>query len=254
MIEIKDLCFSYNHREALSNINIEIGEGEIISIIGPNGSGKTTLLRCINKILKPRQGRIFIQGQDLSHIKLRKLSTLLGYVPQREPASFPFSVFEIVLMGRRPYIGWGVSQNDLNVVSETLRLLDLDGFSSRYFDELSGGERQRVLIARAFAQQPRALLLDEPTSSLDLKHQFEVFNLIKEVGKKKKVSIIYAIHDLHLSVRFSERVVILREGRIFADGTPEDVITKENIREVYEVEAYTNSHDGNFYVVPLRAL
>ncbi len=254
MIEIRGLSFSYNQREVLSSIDLKIEEGEIVAIIGPNGSGKTTLLRCVNKVLKVKKGEIFIRGQSLNHFSLRKLSTLLGYVPQRETTSFPFTVFEIVLMGRRPYINWGVAEYDIEVVNETLHMLDLDGFSNRFFDELSGGERQRVLIARAFAQQPKVLLLDEPVNSLDLKHQLEVFDLIWDVGKKKGVSIIYAIHDLHTAARFSERVIMLKNGRIFADGAPEDVITAENIRKVYEVEAYTDSNGGSFHVVPLRAL
>jgi len=254
MIEIKGLSFGYNQREVLSDINIRIEDGEIVSIIGPNGSGKTTLLRCINKILKVKKGEISIRGQSLNHFSLRELSTLLGYVPQREMISFPFTVFEIVLMGRRPYINWGLRPYDVEVVNDVLEMLDLDGFSNRFFDELSGGERQRVLIARAFAQQPKVLLLDEPTTSLDLKHQLDVFDLIKDIGKKKGVSIIYAIHDLHLAARFSERVIMLKNGRIFADGAPEDVITAENIRKVYEVEAYTDSNGGSFHIVPVRAL
>jgi iron complex transport system ATP-binding protein len=254
MIEIKDLSFSYNQREVLSNIDIRIEDGEIVSIIGPNGSGKTTLLRCINKVLRVKKGKILIRGQSLEHFSLRRLSTLLGYVPQRETSSFPFTVFEIVLMGRRPYINWGLTEYDIEVVNETLGMLDLDGFSNRFFDELSGGERQRVLIARAFAQEPRVLLLDEPTTSLDLKHQLEVFDLIKEIGKKKGVSIIYAIHDLYLAAKFSERVIMLKNGRIFVDGVPEDVITTENIRKVYGVEAYTDSNGGSFHIVPVRAL
>ncbi len=254
MIEVKGLYFSYKRKEVLSSIDIKVQDGEIVSIIGPNGSGKTTLLRCINKILKLKKGEILIGGRGLEHISLRKLSTLLGYVPQRETTSFPFTVFEMVLMGRRPYITWGVTEYDIEVVYETLRMLDLDSFSNRFFDELSGGERQRVLIARAFAQQPKVLLLDEPTNSLDLKHQLEVFDIIKDIGKKKGVSIIYAIHDLHLAARFSERVIMLKNGKVFADGAPESVITAGNIRDVYGVEAYTDSNGGSFHIVPLRAL
>lgn len=254
MIELEKVCFRYNKRPILTEIDMKVDEGEIVSIIGPNGSGKTTLLRCLNKILKIKKGKISIQGEDLNQISLRRLSTLLSYVPQIETISVPFTVFEIVLMGRRPYISWGVREFDLEVVNEVIGLLNLQGFSKRFFDELSGGERQRVLIARAFAQEPKVLLLDEPTANLDLKHQLEVFELIKEIGKKKGVSIICAIHDLHLAARFSEKIIMLKGGKVFKEGRPEDVITPANIREVYGVEAYIGKNGGDFHVVPLRAI
>lgn len=254
MIETKRLVFSYNHQEVLSGIDIKVGQGEVVSIIGPNGSGKTTLLRCINKILKPEKGEIFILGQSLKEIKLHKLSRLVGYVPQRETDSFPFTVFETVLMGRKPYISWKVSKYDLDVVYENLHNLGLSALQARYPDELSGGERQRVLIARALAQQPSVILLDEPTSSLDPKHQLEVFDLIRDLGKKKGISILCAIHDLHLAVRFSDRIIMLKQGKIFGEGTPRSVITPATMKEVYGIEAYICNNGGNFHVVPLRAL
>lgn len=254
MIEISELTFGYNHKEILCDIDIKVGKGDVVTIIGPNGSGKTTLLHCINKILKPKKGKIFIDGRNLREINLRRLSKLVGYVPQKETGSFNFTVFETVLMGRRPYIGWHVRGNDLEVVYETLHHLNLDALRNRCVDELSGGEKQKVLIARALAQQPAAIILDEPTSNLDPKHQLEVFDLITELAKRKGISIICAIHDLHLAARFSDRIIMLKQGRVFAEGPPRSVITQANMKAVYGIEAFICNNGGNFHVVPQRAL
>lgn len=254
MIKIKELGFSYNHKEVLCGINIEVVEGEVVSIIGPNGAGKTTLLRCINKILKPDKGEIFILGHSLKKTNLHKLSKMIAYVPQRDMSSFPFTVFETVLMGRRPHIRWKVREYDQRIVNGILHELKLINLRNRLLDELSGGERQRVLIARALTQEPSVILLDEPTSSLDLKHQLEVFDLIRGLVKKKGISVISAIHDLNLAARFSDRIIMLKDGMVFDDGSPESVISAANIRDVYEVEAYTDSNGGDFHVVPIRAL
>ena len=255
MIKIKGLAFGYNnHSDVLCGIDAKVGKGEVVSIIGPNGSGKTTLLRCINKILKPKKGKIMIQGKSVKKINLRKLSRLVSYVPQKETGSFPFTVFETILMGRLPYINWNVSDDDLKVVYETLHNLKLNGLRNRYIDELSGGEKQKVLIARALAQQPLVIILDEPTSNLDPKHQLQVFDLIVGLARKKGITIVCAIHDLHLAARFSDRIIMLKQGRVLADGPPRSVITPENMKEVYGIEAYICHNGGNFHVVPQRAL
>ena len=254
MIEIRDLAFGYNHQPVLCGIDITAEPGEIVSVIGPNGSGKSTLLRCMNRILKSRKGSIFLLGRDIADIRLRELSKLMGYVPQNESSSFAFTVFETVLMGRRPHIGWYVADQDLEVVHDTLRHLRLDGLRERRIDELSGGERQRVFIARALAQEPAVMLLDEPTSNLDPKHQLEVFDLITDLSRKKGITIICAIHDLHLAARFSDRIVMLKQGRIFAQGPPRAVMTADNLKAVYGIEAHIYDDGGNFHVVAQRAL
>lgn len=252
MIEINELAFAYSHREIFGGINIVAGPGEIISILGPNGSGKTTLLRCINKILKPTKGTIHIRGKRVSDIRLRELSKLIGYVPQSEAGTFPFTVFETVLMGRRPHIGWSIRNHDLGIVSEIIHHLKLEGLRQRSINELSGGERQRVLIARALAQEPAIMLLDEPTSSLDLRHQLEVLEVVAALVKNKRMGAIMAMHDLNLAARFSDKIIMLHQGKMFCSGTPSEVMTPENIRAVYGVEADVRRQNGYLVIHPLR--
>ncbi|MGQ9920593.1 MAG: ABC transporter ATP-binding protein, partial [Desulfobacca sp.] len=160
MIQVHNVFFAYQEREVLQDINLTAREGEVLSLLGPNGSGKTTLLRCLNKILQPQRGRIQVQGQPLTAMPLRELAKLIGYVPQQESATFPFTVFETVLMGRRPRVGWRLRHHDLQIVLEALHYMHLEQLSQQRLTELSGGERQRVAIARVLAQEPQIMLLD----------------------------------------------------------------------------------------------
>lgn len=250
MIETIGLSFNYNHKPVLTDIDLKIREGEIVSIIGPNGSGKTTLLRCINKILKPRRGEVFIMGENLNRIRLRRLSGIMGYVPQRETDIFSFTVLETILMGRRPYINWKIGDRDMDIVNDTLQHMKLDTLKDRRVDELSGGERQRVLIARALAQEPSIMILDEPTSNLDPRHQLEVFDLIRDLAHKRRITILYTIHDLYLAARFSDRVIMLKDGEVIAEGPPQSVLSPDNLKEAYGIRAYTCDNGGVFHVVP----
>lgn len=254
MIKINGLSFCYHHRDVLQNVNLNILPGEIVAIIGPNGSGKSTLLRCMNRVLQPPKGTISIFGKGINEIRLRELSKLIGYVPQHESSSLSFTVYETVLMGRRPHIGWHVADRDLGVVDETLRHLQLEQHRDKRLDELSGGEKQRVLIARAMAQEPSVLLLDEPTSNLDPKHQLEVFELLSNLSRTQGISIVCAIHDLHLAGRFADKIVMLRQGRIIAQGPPQEVMTAESLEDVYGIEAFICHNGGNLHVVAQRAL
>jgi len=249
---INKLSFNYNGFPALKDVELEVGLGEVLCIVGPNGSGKTTLIKCINGILKTKYNTVLIDGKDTGKIGLRELSKIMGYVPQNSTSTFPFTVFDIVLMGRRPYIHWSLSERDKEVVSEILKFLGIGKLAMRHFDELSGGEQQKVVIARALAQQPQILLLDEPTSNLDIKHQLEILNILKCLAQSKHCSVIVAMHDLNLASRFSDRLLILKQGRIFAVGTPESVLTEENIESVYGVKSrVTNSVLDRPQVTPI---
>ncbi len=252
MIQIEHLSFAYEQRQVLQDISFAVQEGQILSLLGPNGSGKTTLLRCFNKILRPQQGRICLQGQPLEQIPLRHLAKLIGYVPQQESVTFPFSVFETVLMGRRPHVGWRLQPHDLEMVEECLRALHLEHLSQRRVTELSGGERQRVALARALAQEPQVLLLDEPTSSLDLRHQLEVMETVAALVKSRGLTAVLAMHDLNLAARFTDQIVMLHQGQLFCAGQPAAVLTRDNIRTVYGVEADIHRRNGYFFVHPLR--
>jgi iron complex transport system ATP-binding protein len=227
----------------------------VLSIVGPNGSGKTTLLKCIDRILKPNQGAVLVDGRDVANIGLGELAKIMGYVPQSSTSTFPFTVFDMVLMGRKPYIQWSVGERDKEIVAEILTFLGISKLAARHFNEISGGEQQKVIVARALAQQPQILLLDEPTSNLDIKHQLEVLSIIKDLTRSRQLSVIMAMHDLNLASRFSDRMIMLKHGSIFAVGTPKSVLTEENIESVYGVKSHvTNSVLDSPQVTPIAPI
>ncbi|RLC73697.1 MAG: ABC transporter ATP-binding protein [Chloroflexi bacterium] len=254
-LKVREVTFSYGSFPALRGVCFEVGEGEVVSLVGPNGSGKTTLLKCINKILTPKKGAIFLNGGDIRGFDLRRLARFIGYVPQSTSHPFPLTVFDVILLGRKPYINWRVEERDKDIVAEVILSFGLEELASREFNELSGGEKQKVLLARALAQAPEVLLLDEPTSNLDLKHQLEVMELIRSLARERGIVVIMAIHDLNLASRFSDRLIFLREGKVFAAGSPEEVLTPENIKEVYGVRALVMNHTElkKPYLVPLAS-
>jgi iron complex transport system ATP-binding protein len=252
---INKLSFSYNSIAALKNVKLELCLNEVLSIVGPNGSGKTTLLKCIDRILKPSQGAVLVDGRDVANIGLGELSKIIGYVPQSSTSTFPFTVFDMVLMGRKPYIQWSVGERDKEIVAEILTFLGISKLAARYFNELSGGEQQKVIVARALAQQPQILLLDEPTSNLDIKHQLEVLNIVKDLTRSRQLSVIMAMHDLNLASRFSDKMIMLKHGSIFAVGTSKSVLTEENIESVYGVKSHvTNSVLDRPQVTPIAPI
>lgn len=249
---INKLSFSYKSIAALKDVDLELDLNEVLSIVGPNGSGKTTLLKCIDRILKPHQGAVLIDGRDVANMGLDELSKIIGYVPQTSTSTFPFTVFDVVLMGRKPYIRWSVSERDEEIVAEILEFLGISELATRNLSELSGGEQQKVIVARALAQQPQILLLDEPTSNLDIKHQLEVLSIVKGLSRSRQLSVIMAMHDLNLASRFSDKMIMLKEGCIFAVGTPKTVLTEENIESVYGVKSHvTNSVLDRPQVTPI---
>jgi iron complex transport system ATP-binding protein len=252
MLRIEGIDFRYKNINVLKDVGIDLGKGEILSIVGPNGAGKTTLLKCILGIVKPNKGTILIDGKDASRKNRLSLAKCISYVPQASPSKFPISVFDTVLMGRRPYMVWKPSKIDLEVVADVLRSMDLEDVALRDFDQLSGGQKQKVLLARAFVQDTDYLLLDEPTSNLDLRHQMEVMEMISSVVKRKGAAAMLAMHDLNLASRFSDTIVMLNAGKIFCTGEPLQVMTVENIRSVYGVEATINQNNGNPYILPIR--
>jgi iron complex transport system ATP-binding protein len=251
-LTINKLSFSYASTPILKDLELAVGLGEMLSIVGPNGSGKSTLLKCINRILKTKQNTILIDNQDTHNLNLKELSKLMGYVPQSSTSTFPFTVFDIVLMGRKPYIHWNIGERDNEIVAEMLDYLGISHLAMRHFNELSGGEQQKVIVARALAQQPRFLLLDEPTSSLDIKHQLEILCMLKSLAQSKERSVIVSMHDLNLASRFSDRMLMLKDGCIYAVGTPEAVLTEKNIEAVYGIKAaVSTSVIGKPQVTPL---
>jgi len=233
---VKNVSVFYESIKALDGISISFEDGCVTTLVGPNGAGKTTLLKCLNGILKPTVGTVFIDGYEVQKLKPIELAKKFGYVPQFSSSYLSFTVKEIVTMGRRPYINWSLSEYDRKVIDSSLKIVGIEHLANRFFDELSGGEKQKVIIARALAQEPKVLLLDEPTSNLDLKHQLEILKLIRRLAKERDLTVIMAMHDLNMAYRFSDKIVMIKNGSIFAAGKPRDVLTPENIEAVYKVK------------------
>jgi len=250
-IEVQDLSFQYGTLSVLKHIDLKVEDGEVVSMVGPNGAGKSTLLKCINRILKPTRGAVLIDGEDVKLLNLRRAARFFGYVPQSALHTFPATVFDTVLMGRRPYVDWVVSSQNREIVYEMLIQMDLDHLALRQFNELSGGEQQRALIARALAQEPKVLLLDEPTSNLDLRHQLELLDHVVAISKERGISVIMAVHDLNLASQYSDRIIFLKKGELFMSGTPEQTLLPRNIREIYEVEVMVNNDSRRPHIVPI---
>ena len=249
---IQGISFAYGSNPVLQEVSMEVKPGQVLSIVGPNGSGKSTLLRCLAQIIKPRTGRIILDGKEAGSINSRELAKKMGYVPQEMGEVFSFTVLEAVLMGRRPHLGWTVSDHDLELVARIMKFMGLEKLAGRSLDQLSGGQKQRVSIARALAQEPQVFLLDEPTNSLDIRHQLEVLAQVRKLAKQKKRQVVMVLHDLNLAARFSDLLVILHEGKIFAAGPPGKVLNEANISAVYGVKAAVKNSIMGPYVLLLE--
>ena len=255
IIRLESLDFSYPGREIFSGLNLFVEEGEILGVIGPNSSGKTTLLKLIDGLLQPRRGRVLLRGRDLKKIPRSETARCIAVVPQAVEVPFSFLVAEIALMGRAPYLGrfsWE-KEKDLKTAREAMVLTDVAGLENRPFLELSQGEKQRVLIARALAQEAKVILLDEPTSHLDIKHQVEINELILRLNQEKNLTVVHVSHDLNLAAQYCHRMVLLHRGSIFSAGVPSEMITEENIRRVYETKVLVekNPLSGAPRITPL---
>ena len=233
LLRVDGVEFSYRSIEVLRGVRFEVEKGEIVSIVGPNGSGKTTLLRIIDGILKPRRGSVYIDGRLVHSMSRKEVAKVIGYVPQRLESIQSLTVLDFVVTGRRGYMLFAPTKHDFNKALEALREVGAEDKAYRRLTELSGGEFQLVMIARALAAEPRVLLLDEPTANLDLKHQVEVLELLRRTAKNKGIAVIMALHDLTQAYRYSDKVVMMKKGEIYAVGTPEEVITEENVYSVY---------------------
>jgi len=247
VVKTERVGFSYENDPVLKDISFETREGEFLGIIGPNGSGKTTLLKIIDGILTVREGFLTINGTDIRKINRRDIAKIVAVVPQDSPVIFSFTVREVILMGRAPHLGRlsFEEQRDFEIVHKAMELTDTLPFSARGINELSGGERQRVLIARALAQQPQIILLDESTAFLDIKHQIAFFDLMKSLNKTEKLTVITVTHDINLASSFCDRVMLLDKGTIRSIGTPDEVITESTIKEVYETDVLVDRNPQN---------
>ena len=239
MIHIEKLSVAYDKKQILKNINLHMRTCEITGIIGPNGSGKTTLLRAITKILKPKSGRIKINQIDIVDMSSLNLAKMIAVVSQYSSNAFDMSVEDYVLLGRIPYrsnFQFIDSYTDQHIARDSLALAGMDGFQNRSLDSLSAGERQLVLIARALTQQTKILLLDEPTSHLDIFHQIKILNLIKKLNRNYKMTFIIVMHDLNLASQYCDRLILLNHGQVIKQGLPEEVLNEKLIEQVYKTK------------------
>ncbi|MFW5987924.1 MAG: ABC transporter ATP-binding protein [bacterium] len=247
----QNLCFAYKQKKILDKLDIEIKEGELTSITGPNGVGKSTLIKCMSNIYKLNSGVIYLGRDILDKKDSKKLAKMLGYVPQKEENNFSITAYEMILLGRKPYIKWKVKKSDKEIVNNLLKKLKIEHLAERDINTLSGGERQKVVIARALAQEPEILLLDEPTASLDLNHQVEVMKTLQKLAHEEKTSVVVVLHNLNLASRFSDKVFLMSKDGFYKVGEPEQVFTTENIKEIYNIEVeILKSSQGN-HIVPL---
>ncbi len=254
------VSFSFpGSRETLfDGLSLTIDPGEFVAVLGPNGSGKTTLLRLLSGTLVPAGGEVRLGGRSILDLPPRARARRLAVVLQESRILFNFSILEVVLMGRSPHLGlWGLEgPADFAAAREALREVDLEGHEDRHLDELSSGERQRALIARALAQQPGVLLLDEPTAFLDIRHALEIYGILLRLNRESGLTVVAVSHDLNLAARYASRLALLHRGRLVADGPPAAVLTPEMIRRVYQTEAEvtTDPVTGRPYLIPRAPL
>jgi iron complex transport system ATP-binding protein len=239
----------------LNNINLSFEKGKFYSIVGPNGSGKTTLLKNILKLIEVDKNTIFIDNKEVTQLKSNELSKLVSYVPQNTNIEFNFSVLDIVMMGRNPYLKrfQSESKNDYEIAEKAMNITQIWDLKDRGINTLSGGERQRVIIARALTQSTDIILLDEPISQLDIHHQINLMNLLKELTEKMNITVITVIHDLNYAIQYSDYLVFLDKGKVFSCGYPEEVITKENLKKVYNMDFHImkNSLTNKPIILPI---
>ncbi len=244
LLKVQEIGFLFKSSKILDEVTFQVKSGEILGVMGPNGSGKTTLLRCITHVLKPSHGTILVGRRDVTSLSRKEIAQTIGVVPQSSTVDFAFTAFEIVMMGRTPHISrFGPeSKKDYEIARKAMHQTDTLHLSDRIFDELSGGEKQRVIIARALCQQPRILLLDEPTIHLDIGSQFEIMDLVKRLSRREKIAVIAVLHDLNLAASYCDSLILLNRGTIVSAGPPKDVLTPENIRKTYNIQVLVGRH------------
>ncbi len=255
MLSINNVSFAYRDGSVLDSLDLEFHDGERVGVVGPNGAGKTTLIKLVSGLLRPNVGGIEVDGADLATLRASERARLVSVVPQSPQLPLGFSVLDLVLMGRNPHLKllqWE-RQSDVDVASHAMELTDIGHLSDRALATLSGGERQRAVIAMALAQEAPLLLLDEPTASLDLAHQTGVMDLVRDIQDSRGGAVLIAMHDLTLAALYCDRIVMLAEGRCYAEGPPADVLTTENIARVYgsEVHVLTHPQAGTPVVLPV---
>ncbi len=251
MLKVKDLSFSYGDF-SVENVCFEVKEGEILTLLGPNGSGKTTILKNIYGLLKPKKKCVFIDGRDFHSLSLKERAKLAGYVPQSHSPPFPYTVLDVVVMGLASQLSVFESPREEHYQKalEKLKLLGMERFKDRPYTQLSGGQLQLVLIARALVQEPKVLLLDEPTAHLDFKNQVRILGIIKKLAREERITAILTLHDPNLASIYSDKIALVKEGKIRAIGKPSDILREETLEEVYGVPVHILEFNGFRVIMP----
>ncbi len=250
ILSAEAINFSYSNMEVLKNVSFNLSKGDCLAILGTNGAGKSTLLKCLNKILTPSRGNVYIDGINIRALKNRELAQTMGYIGQNHK-NIRTTVFDFILLGRKPYIKWDVTKEDIGLVEKIIDKFNLAAYAMRYTDELSGGEFQKIVLARAMVQEPNVLLMDEPTSSLDLKNQLDLIKIIKDIMGEEEISVVVTMHDLNLALRFANKFLLLKDGEILFYGGNE-IITPESINKVYDIDVNLIEYKGLPIVVPMH--
>ena len=249
MIELiaENLTLAYGHNVVMKDLSFQVTPGEMVGLIGPNGSGKSTIIKALSNVIRPYSGRVLIDGRDVARIPRGELARLMGVVPQMSLLPSAFTAFEIVLMGRNPHLGLlqYEGEKDMTITWDAMGKTRTQSLAERRISELSGGEIQRVVIARILAQEPKSILLDEPTSNLDISHQVEILDLIKRLCRENNLAVLLSLHDLNLASQYCDRLILINNTRVYAQGTPVEVINSENIRKVYGAGGRVYTHPVN---------
>ena len=255
IVELKEVSFAYDGPLVIDGLSFGVKEGEFLGIIGPNGSGKSTLLRLISRVIRPSSGEVLLSGKPIRRLSQREVARRVAVVPQETAVYFPFTAREVVLMGRSPHLGPFEIEGprDLEVCEEAMALTDTLHLAQRFLVELSGGEKRRVIIARALAQKPRVLLLDEGAAFLDIRHKLEIFEIVKRLNEEQGLTVISVEHDLNMVSRYAQRLLLLHQGRLFALGSPQEVLTVDNIQKVFKaiVSIAEEQHTGAPQIFPV---
>ena len=248
-LNVEEMGFNYTDKSVLSNISFDVEEPQLLCILGPNGVGKSTLIHCINRILSRTYGTVMINDVDVKDYSLKELAKVTGYVPYSASDTFPMTVVDTVLLGRHPHSNWKSSEDDIRKVYEILEMLGISDLAMRPFNMLSAGQHQKVMLARGLAQEPEILLLDEPTANLDVKHQLDVTRLLHRLSREKRIIVVMICHDLNIASKYADNILLMSQGTIFAAGTPKEVMTVENIKEVYDVDSEVIMDEGRPHVI-----
>lgn len=247
MLNVRNLKFKYGKHTILNDVSFDAPSGSCVAILGNNGVGKSTLIKCLNKILKPISGEIILNSCNISSLSCVEIAREIAYVAQNSKTS-RFTVFDTILLGRKPYIKFRPTKKDYEIVKNIIEKMGLSHIALHYINKLSGGEVQKVMLARALAQQPKLLLLDEPTSNLDIKNQHEILTIIKNLTQNKNICAIIVIHDLNLATRYCDYFVFLKDGKVYAEGSDE-IINATNIKNVYEIDVTIENINGKKIII-----